>query len=352
MPETPDLTEAALWAIRLFLGREPRDAAEVAHYAALGSLERLRAGMMRNPVARGEFHRIVRDLEGYRVPLFLLRPAEAAGPVPFLFTPPSLARPVSQLCTYGQFEEPDYAAWCAEMASVPGRRRKQWEFCWILAALSAGGMLRPGLRALGFGTGREVLPAVLAKRGLDVLATDAPAEGAFSARWAAAGMHGRQLMDLHRPEILDEASFARRVAWRAVDMNAIPEDLAGFDLCWSACALEHLGGIAAGLDFVANSLRCLRPGGLAVHTTEFNLSSDTDTVEEKGLCLFRRRDIAALAARLAAEGHEVWPVNLHPGDRPVDEVIDLPPPGDPHLKLFVGRFVTTSIGIAVRKRRA
>jgi hypothetical protein len=47
----------------------------------------------------------------------------------------------------------------------------------------------------------------------------------------------------------------------------------------------------------------------------------------------------------------VWPLNLHPGHAEVDAVVDLPPFGsDPHLKLLVARHVTTSIGIAVRKR--
>jgi cyclopropane fatty-acyl-phospholipid synthase-like methyltransferase len=112
-----------------------------------------------------------------------------------------------------------------------------------------------------------------------VLATDAPADLASSRAWSLGQQHSGALMDLHVPSILDRDSFARQVSWRAVDMNAIPGDLRGFDLCWSACALEHLGGIRHGLDFIAASLDCLRPGGLAVHTTEFNLSSDTDTVE-------------------------------------------------------------------------
>ena len=74
-------------------------------------------------------------------------------------------------------------------------------------------------------------------------------------------------------------------------------------------------------------------------------------METESLTLFRRRDIEALAARLTREGHEVWPLNLHPGQAEVDAVVDLPPFGsDPHLKLLVARHVTTSIGIAVRKR--
>ena len=52
-------------------------------------------------------------------------------------------------------------------------------------------------------------------------------------------------------------------------MNHLPDDLRGFDFTWSSCALEHLGTLAAGADFVVAQMDCLRPGGVAVHTTEF-----------------------------------------------------------------------------------
>ncbi len=42
------------------------------------------------------------------------------------------------------------------------------------------------------------------------------------------------------------------------------------------------------------------------------------------------------------------PLNLHTGHDAMDEIVDLPPHGLPHIKLFVDRFVTTSIGIVIR----
>ena len=48
------------------------------------------------------------------------------------------------------------------------------------------------------------------------------------------------------------------------------------------------------MDFVINSMRVLKPGGVAVHTTEFNLSSNDDTIEARDLCVYRRRDIELL----------------------------------------------------------
>ena len=116
----------------------------------------------------------------------------------------------------------------------------------------------------------------------------------------------------------------RHVRYRAVDMNAIPDDLRDFDFTWSSCALEHLGSLDAGAAFVLRQMACLRPGGTAVHTTEYVVSSDTDTVEKGGTVLYRRRDIEALAEQLRAAGHEI---ELDPGEpypRNAYEATDVP----------------------------
>ncbi|WP_419895949.1 hypothetical protein [Roseomonas sp. USHLN139] len=292
----------------------------------------------------------------FRMPLFLLRPP-ADPALPHRFAPPSIARPVSQLCTAAQFEEPAYARLATRlgMQQVGRRHRKNWEFCYILAAIEEAGLLQPGLRAIGFGTGREPLPAALAAAGLQVLATDAPLELQVAQGWAQGGQHSADVMTLHRPKLLPKAQFIQRVSHRGVDMNAIPGDLAGFDIAWSACALEHLGSLRHGLDFIEASLGCLRPGGLAVHTTEFNLSSETATFEHPGCSIYRKPDIEGFLARMHAAGHEVFPLNLHPGESELDAVIDLPPflaaEGKPHLKLELRRFVSTSIGLMIRKGR-
>ena len=132
-------------------------------------------------------------------------------------------------------------------------------------------------------------------------------------------------------------------------MRAIPTELTGFDFCWSACSLEHLGTLEAGLAFVERSLATLRPGGIAVHTTEFNLSSDDRTPMEGPTVLFRRRDMLDLAARLEAAGHQVAAFDLDPGTGVLDEYVDLPPFLDePLLRLAFREFTTTSIALIIR----
>jgi SAM-dependent methyltransferase len=133
-------------------------------------------------------------------------------------------------------------------------------------------------------------------------------------------------------------------------MNDIPAHIRDFDVCWSACALEHLGSLEHGLRFIERSLDTLRPGGIAIHTTEFNLDSNAETFEHADLCFFRKQDIEKLWQRLSAAGHIVSPLNFHPGFGTMDRYIDLPPYSLPHLKIQVLGTTTTSIGLMVQKR--
>ena len=284
----------------------------------------------------------------YRMPLFLLELA-ADPKVSVRFELPTFERPVSQLCTDNQFTEPAYVARSAELKTPLVRHRKYWEWCYVLQSMYVSGIIAPGNRALGFGTGREPLPSLLASRGMTVLATDAPIELDEMQGWTTTGQHSQATLDLYVEGLVARDVFLDRVSFRPVDMTAIPPDLVDFDVCWSSCCFEHLGSIEAGLQFVEDSLQCLRPGGLAIHTTELNLDSNEITLETKTLSIFRKRDVEELCRRLVASGHQVWPLNFHPGLTQLDEVIDLPPFSLPHLKLQIAGITTTSIGITVRK---
>jgi hypothetical protein len=133
-------------------------------------------------------------------------------------------------------------------------------------------------------------------------------------------------------------------------MNDIPDDLQGFDIVWSACAFEHLGSIEHGKRFVLRAMDCLKPGGVAVHTTEFNLSSDDETLDHQGTVLFRRRDLDDLAERIRERGDRMLPLNAHHGADPVDHFVDVPPYNpQPHLRLLIAGYAATSVGIILRR---
>jgi hypothetical protein len=98
-----------------------------------------------------------------------------------------------------------------------------------------------------------------------------------------------------------------------------PEEIGGkYDFIWSSCALEHLGSLQAGLDFILRSCAMLTAGGIAVHTTEFNVGSDTDTIEEGDSVIYRRRDILGLCERLRRAGFDLARPDFDVGNHRVD----------------------------------
>lgn len=263
---------------------------------------------------------------------------------------PTLWAPVSQGCTQGQMEEAHYNYWCAQIREAPRMHRKQWEFCYILQALDVAGMMQDGRRALGFGVGMEPLAALFAQRGVSVLATDLEPQAAMGKGWVATAQHARSKQALNDRNICDPEVFDRQVDFRFMDMNAVDPELFGqFDFVWSACAFEHLGSILQGLQFVINSAACLKPGGVAVHTTEYNCSSDGATLDNASTVLFRKRDFLWLEQRLREQGCEME-FNFNLGSQPLDTYIDTPPYSvDEHLKLQIMRWTVTSFGLIIRK---
>jgi hypothetical protein len=344
---------------------------------AMADLAKTR-GRYRLPVMIKRFHsyaffgRIIDDSDARAAALTLKVNRAAAGPAfarklataKVLFAPNSdlsglvtdgpatLADVRSQMCTAAQFEEPDYDRWLATMHRPKHHHRKQWEYVWICRVLETMGMLREGARGLGFGCGIEPLPAVFASFGAFVTATDLAVNDRRAARWQETDQHMLSLDALADPAICPPDQFEARVELDAIDMNAIPATRVGYDFCWSSCSLEHLGSIDAGLTFIERSLDTLNPGGVAVHTTELNLTSDTRTIKHGGTVLFRRSDVEKFARRMTAAGHEVLPITWDQGDQPEDQFVDVAPyAADVHFKLALGQYVTTSFGLAICKKR-
>jgi len=103
---------------------------------------------------------------------------------------------------------------------------------------------------------------------------------------------------------------------------------------------------------------CLKPGGVAVHTTEFNLSSNDKTVADGPCVIYRLRDIEAVCGQLVAQGHTVEPLDVQPGHHRLDRFVDeppycdwftTPPPKVTHLRLNLWGHASTSIALVIRK---
>lgn len=257
-------------------------------------------------------------------------------------------------CNATDFVHPRFAEICAMFGTSPTYNRKHWEWVFIIHHLLEAGMLAEGKRGVVFGVGRERLPAFFASQGVEITATDAPLEVQEITGWAKGGQHASSLEPLRWPEGISDEAFDQRVSFRYCDMTAIDDDLTGFDFTWSSCCFEHLGSLEAGMQFVIDSVeKCLKVGGIACHTTEFNLSSNDDTVTSGGTVIYRARDIEELIDRLRQRGHHVEPFAVAPAAHPLDHHVDVPPfnSPDPHMRLRLGEYVATSIGLIVRRGR-
>jgi len=257
----------------------------------------------------------------------------------------------SQAVDSAHFVEAPFREWFA-LVSDGGMEyhRKPWEYAFILERARQAGVLEPGRKALGFGVGREPIPAVLASRGVDVLATDQADENAE--HWKQLGEHAVDLQSLSRPAVVTDDMLREHVTFRPMDMNDISDDLGTFDLVWSSCAIEHLGSPEAGLEFVLRSAELLNRGGVAVHTTEFELTPRSETADYGHCAVYRSEDLERLARQLVDRGFEIE-LNLYvsmatPRDRFV-AVAPYPPTDPSHLKLQIFDSVSTSYGLAIRR---
>lgn len=267
----------------------------------------------------------------------------------------------TSLATQAAIESDWVAHWCAELKIPVLFHRKLWELAYVLQAFHENGMIQPGKRGVGFGSGSEPLSSYLAAHGVSSTVTDLPIEEAEGRGWVETNQHASSLDSAFHPNLVAREQFDRLVDFRAVDMTAIPDALVDYDFCWSVCALEHLGSIEKGLAFIERALDTIKPGGLAVHTTEFNIE-DGPTIDNWPTVLFQRQHFEALADRLRASGHRVAEFDFDPGSKVLDRFIDLPPwdyDAGPrldswlrdarHLKVGVDGFIATCAGIIVTK---
>ena len=222
-------------------------------------------------------------------------------------------------------------------------------------------MIREGRHGLGFAVGIEPLPAFFASKGCEILATDLGIEAEAAAKWALAGQNAAgDISQLNRLHLCSDDVFQRNVRYRNLDMNDIPEDLYGkFDFCWSSCAIEHVGSLQKSKQFLKNMMNVLRPGGVAVHTTEFNLSSNEATITEGDSVIYRKKDILEIATWMTDQGHKMAELDFSLGQQEGDHFIDTPPyfrpPARYHLRLhipfmrrFSNRLIDRTFGKVVR----
>ena len=203
--------------------------------------------------------------------------------------------------------------------------RKTWEFAYIVEALLNAGKLAAGKRGIGFAVGDEILPSYFASLGIDVMASDLSSNDERAALWINTRQNvGGNIDKLWHPRFCSRKIFEKHVKYRDIDMNHIPNDENSYDFCWSTCAIEHVGSLNLSIEFMKNVMDVLKPGGIAVHTTEFNLSSNDETIQTGQTVLWRKQDVEALQKWMLEHGHKME-VTFDRGNMPADYYVEMSP---------------------------
>lgn len=238
---------------------------------------------------------------------------------------------------------------CIKLKEPFKYHRKLWEYCYIYQSLLERGMLQPGKAGLGFAVGKEPLTAAFASHGCQITSTDLELEKAHAQGWTSSNQHCDGLAGLNERGICDPQLFNSSVIFKYMDMNKIDNTtFNSFDFTWSSCAFEHCGSLDLGKEFIVNQMNCLKPGGIAVHTTEYNLTSDGDTLRSGLIVLFRKQDFDWIVNKTCALGHSI-DIDYTVGDGKIESIVAKPADTDYHLRLQLGKYVTTSIGLIITK---
>jgi hypothetical protein len=266
----------------------------------------------------------------------------------------------SKVCRYADFFEEWYLRWAEDLYVEYDPRttkredrnlyRKAWEWCAIAEALQQRGMLQPGRTGLGFAVGREPMASMFAAKGVSVLGTDLAVD---AGNWANTNEYAASLEALYHPRLVNRDAFDANVKFQPADMRDL-SSLTGqsFDFVWSSCSFEHLGSLEAGLRFVVNAMGLIKPGGIAVHTTEYNVSSNDATLDSGDSVIYRRRDIEDLGYALRSVTSGLEAVDFESGADRHDLEFDYPPyfqTGRKHVKLLLGPYISTSILLIIQK---
>ena len=232
-----------------------------------------------------------------------------------------------------------------DLGQANRNHRKQWEFIAITRVLRKANMLVPGKRGLVFAAGTEPLISYFAAQGPHILATDMDYNNALEQGWVNTDQHVSNREGLFRKDLISREDFDERVSFAVADMNHLNVSWFGtFDFIWTTCSVEHVGSIALGQRFVRDSMNLLKPNGIAVHTTEFLLSSTENTISEGGASFWRLKDFKAVLEGLKYDGHKPSSsICLKTGNDNPDEYDTHPYREHDHLRLEVGPYVITSV---------
>lgn len=202
------------------------------------------------------YRAFLQPFDGWRI-----EPSPSAG-----FDPRQV--PLNKVCRVADTGNPLWRRGYADLGFPEGHNtfhRKIWEFNQALYGLRTLRRLAPDSTALGIGCGHEELMYFLANRIARVVATDLY-EGSYLGGESDADV-------LEHPE--KYAPFNYRTGRLEVRrMNGLSLDVAdaSFDIVFCLSSIEHFGRTGDKLRALMEMFRVLKPGGVAVVTTELVLN--------------------------------------------------------------------------------
>lgn len=197
---------------------------------------------------------------------------------------PSFLDPVSQIMTQAQLSEDSFAALRDEIGQRDADDRMIWQQAFVLQALGRYGFLISGARGLCLGEeGMDVISLLIGRNHAVVAGVD-------------------DICTARADHIL--------LSQREMDFAKLPDDLRGFDFLWSIGTADRMGGAREASLFVENAMRCLRPGGLAVHLMDLSIMDQRPANPAVGRSALYRQEIARIAVTLISRSHEVAQLNF------------------------------------------
>merc|ERR1711865_389393 len=277
-----------------------------------------------------------------------------------------------KMCTQREFSSPWYLNAMKQIDiyadghddhSAPGhnwnhhwQHRKLWELAYVVHVVTTMGLCTSGKRGFVTAVGKEFLPQLFVTLGCDIVASDLP-DGQVASGWDAGGMHASNMKELYTPGYkgVTWEQFNEHVHFQPENINSLSREIQQqrFDFVWSTCSVEHVGSIEKGIAAVLNSVKLLKPGGVAIHTVEFNLWSEEQTTRTENESIWRKKDMERLIAAAQTAGYIVPTVSWGAGHGKFDRV----PNGQDkcayvdhnHIKLGCFGEIKTSFAMVIQK---
>jgi SAM-dependent methyltransferase len=230
--------------------------------------------------------------------------------------------------------------------------RKDWEWALGIIAMSRFGKLNEKSTAIGIGAGTETVPFYLANKLKHVYATDLYEENGWI-EVSPSDFPENPKKYAPFPYKEDALTVLR------MDGTKLEFPSESFDIAFSFSSIEHFGGKnhSGALRSLKEMERVLKPGGLAVITTEY-IINDKEHPE-----FFNRRTIYSDLIDKLERLKLVEPLDLRMTTKTLDTVMDYYPVGinwgnmdnefrknHPHILLKIKNILWTSIMLVFKKQ--